>query len=166
MSDTGIRIEGLKKRYGHGEAAVDALKDVNMSVAPGEVVGLIGPSGSGKSTLLKCLGAVIEPTAGRMWLGDELIFDDGVLDQVFDLVLADLDRVVVAEQLLLDRLAVDVGAVGAVEVFDEDVGAHHLQHGVFAADREVVDHDVVVGPATEGGLVLGDLNLLDHHAVQ
>jgi len=46
-------------------------------VAPGEVVGLIGPSGSGKSTLLKCLGAVIEPTAGRMWLGDELIFDDG-----------------------------------------------------------------------------------------
>ena len=77
MSETGIRIEGLKKRYGHGEAAVDALKDVNMSVAPGEVVGLIGPSGSGKSTLLKCLGAVIEPTAGRMWLGDELIFDDG-----------------------------------------------------------------------------------------
>jgi putative ABC transport system ATP-binding protein len=34
------------------------------------VVGLIGPSGSGKSTLLKCLGAVIEPTAGRMTLGD------------------------------------------------------------------------------------------------
>ena len=63
MSETGIRIEGLKKRYGHGEAAVDALKDVNMIVAPGEVVGLIGPSGSGKSTLLKCLGAVIEPTA-------------------------------------------------------------------------------------------------------
>ena len=77
MAATGIRIEGLKKRYGHGEAAVDALKNVNMTVAPGEVVGLIGPSGSGKSTLLKCLGAVIEPTAGRMWLGDELIFDDG-----------------------------------------------------------------------------------------
>lgn len=36
-----------------------------MQVAPGEVVGLIGPSGSGKSTLLKCLGVVIEPTAGR-----------------------------------------------------------------------------------------------------
>ena len=48
-----------------------------MHVAPGEVVGLIGPSGSGKSTLLKCLGAVIEPTAGRMTLGDEVIYDDG-----------------------------------------------------------------------------------------
>jgi len=42
-----------------------------MQVSPGEVVGLIGPSGSGKSTLLKCLGAVIDPTAGRMTLDDE-----------------------------------------------------------------------------------------------
>ena len=77
MSEAGIRIEGLRKRYGEGDTAVDALKDVNMVVAPGEVVGLIGPSGSGKSTLLKCLGAVIEPTAGRMILGGQTIYDDG-----------------------------------------------------------------------------------------
>jgi putative ABC transport system ATP-binding protein len=77
MNDAGIRIEGLRKRYGAGETAVDALKDVNMSVAPGEVVGLIGPSGSGKSTLLKCLGAVIEPSGGRMTLGGHVIYDDG-----------------------------------------------------------------------------------------
>ena len=76
MKGFGIHIEGLRKRYGEGDTAVDALKDVNMTVAPGEVVGLIGPSGSGKSTLLKCLGAVIEPTAGRMTLGDEVIFED------------------------------------------------------------------------------------------
>ena len=76
MQTFGIKIEGLSKRYGTGDTAVNALKDVNMTVAPGEVVGLIGPSGSGKSTLLKCLGAVIEPTAGRMTLGDEVIFDD------------------------------------------------------------------------------------------
>lgn len=75
MAGNGILIEELTKRYGHGDTAVDALKGVNMSVAPGEVVGLIGPSGSGKSTLLKCLGAVIDPTAGRMTLGDEVIFD-------------------------------------------------------------------------------------------
>lgn len=58
-----------------GDTAVDALKDVNMKVSPGEVVGLIGPSGSGKSTLLKCLGAVITPSGGRMSLGNEVIFD-------------------------------------------------------------------------------------------
>ena len=47
MKGFGIHIEGLRKRYGEGDTAVDALKDVNMTVAPGEVVGLIGPSGSG-----------------------------------------------------------------------------------------------------------------------
>jgi len=73
----GILIEKIRKRYGSGSTVVDALKDVNMRVAPGEVVGLIGPSGSGKSTLLKALGAVIDPSGGRMTLGDELIYDDG-----------------------------------------------------------------------------------------
>lgn len=76
MSKKGIRIENLSKRYGEGDTAVFALKDVNMLVAPGEVVGLIGPSGSGKSTLLKCLGAVIDPTAGRMVLDEEVIYDN------------------------------------------------------------------------------------------
>ena len=73
----GIRIEGLRKVYGSGNTAVEALTNVNMSVAPGEVVGLVGPSGSGKSTLLKCLGAIIEPTCGRMTLGAEVIYDNG-----------------------------------------------------------------------------------------
>jgi putative ABC transport system ATP-binding protein len=77
VAELGIRIEGLRKRYGQGDTAVDALKDVNMTVAPGEVVGLIGPSGSGKSTLLKCLGAVIEPSGGRMVLGGKPIYDGG-----------------------------------------------------------------------------------------
>jgi putative ABC transport system ATP-binding protein len=75
MLGKGIRIEGLYKRYGKGDTAVDALKGVDMQVTPGETVGLIGPSGSGKSTLLKCLGAVIEPTSGRMILGEEVIYD-------------------------------------------------------------------------------------------
>ena len=73
----GILIEGLRKVYGAGDTAVEALKNVNLQVSPGEVVGLVGPSGSGKSTLLKCLGAVIDPTAGRMTLGEELIYDEG-----------------------------------------------------------------------------------------
>ena len=77
MTAKGIRVEGLSKSFGKGDTAVHALKDVNLQVSPGEVVGLVGPSGSGKSTLLKCLGAVIDPTAGRMALGDEVIYDNG-----------------------------------------------------------------------------------------
>ena len=73
----GIKIENLRKVYGQGDTAVEALKNVNMYVAPGEVVGLVGPSGSGKSTLLKCLGAIIEPSSGKMTLGEEIIYDNG-----------------------------------------------------------------------------------------
>ncbi|MCY1556027.1 hypothetical protein D9M68_927360 [compost metagenome] len=67
--------------------------------------------------------------------------------------------------MLLDGLAIDVGAVGAVEVFQEHIGARHLHHGVLPADGEVVDHDIVVGTATERGAVLGELHLLDDDAV-
>ena len=72
----GIILENVVKTYGTGETAVHALRCVNMAVAKGEVVGLIGPSGSGKSTLLKCLGAVIEPTSGKMTIGDQCIYDN------------------------------------------------------------------------------------------
>lgn len=76
MQQYGIQISGLSKTFGRGDTAVHALKQINMQVAPGEVVGLIGPSGSGKSTLLKCLGAIIEPSAGQMHIGDQLIYDN------------------------------------------------------------------------------------------
>ena len=76
LHENGILIAGLRKRYGAGDTAVDALNGVDMQVAPGEVVGLVGPSGSGKTTLLKCLGAVIEPSAGRMTLGEQVIYED------------------------------------------------------------------------------------------
>jgi putative ABC transport system ATP-binding protein len=74
---SGIHITGLRKCYGSGDTAVEALKSVDLAVGPGEVVGLVGPSGSGKSTLLKCLGAIIEPTSGHMAIGDETIYDNG-----------------------------------------------------------------------------------------
>ncbi|MBS4096791.1 MAG: ABC transporter ATP-binding protein [Sulfuricella sp.] len=74
--EPAIKLEGLVKRYGSGAAAVDALKGVDMEVWPGEVVGLLGPSGSGKTTLLQCLGAVIDPTAGRISLGGQTTFDN------------------------------------------------------------------------------------------
>lgn len=65
----------MSKHFGEGEARVDALVDVTMSVSPGEVVGLIGASGSGKSTLLSVIGCVTEPSGGRMCLDGELVYD-------------------------------------------------------------------------------------------
>lgn len=74
-----IRMENVVKTYGSGAMAVHAIKGVNLEVFPGEVVGLMGASGSGKTTLLQCLGAVIEPTGGKIELGGEAIYDDGWL---------------------------------------------------------------------------------------
>ena len=65
-----FRLEGVQKRYGDGEAAVMALRGVDLAVARGELIVLLGPSGSGKSTLLNILGGLDRPTAGHAWFGD------------------------------------------------------------------------------------------------
>jgi len=63
-----IEVAHLGRRYGEGEAAVEALVDVNLSVARGEMVALMGPSGSGKSTLMNILGLFDRATSGTYTL--------------------------------------------------------------------------------------------------
>jgi putative ABC transport system ATP-binding protein len=58
-----VRLEHVSKRYGSGEVAVDAVKDVTLSIGRGELVVVLGPSGSGKTTLLNLIGG-IEPASG------------------------------------------------------------------------------------------------------
>jgi len=60
-----IRVEHLKKRYADG---VEVLKDINIEIADGEIVSLIGPSGTGKSTFLRCLNRLETPTSGHIWV--------------------------------------------------------------------------------------------------
>jgi polar amino acid transport system ATP-binding protein len=70
---SAIRAERLVKRYGDHTV----LKGVDLDVAPGEVVCVIGPSGSGKSTLLRCLNLLELPTSGRVFLGEDEITAPG-----------------------------------------------------------------------------------------
>ncbi|MEV4081778.1 ATP-binding cassette domain-containing protein, partial [Nonomuraea fuscirosea] len=64
----GLVVEGVTLALGDGDATVTALDDVNLDVAPGEFVAVVGPSGSGKSSLLAVAGALTTPDTGRVLL--------------------------------------------------------------------------------------------------
>lgn len=70
-----LKVEKLTKSYGTGEAKVDALKNINLSINKGEFVAIVGPSGSGKSTLLHLLGGVDKPTSGNVFINDVDIYN-------------------------------------------------------------------------------------------
>jgi putative ABC transport system ATP-binding protein len=69
-----FQLDELRKTYGEGDAAVHALRGVNLTIAEGELLVLLGPSGSGKSTLLNILGGLDRPTAGNVYFrGQNLV---------------------------------------------------------------------------------------------
>jgi len=61
-------MQGVTTTFGSGDAAVHALEDIDLEIAPGELLVVLGPSGSGKTTLLNVLGGIEPPTAGSVWV--------------------------------------------------------------------------------------------------
>ncbi len=64
-----VRAERVHKRFGR----LEALRGIDLTVAPGEVTVIIGPSGSGKSTFLRCINHLAQISAGRLWVDGELV---------------------------------------------------------------------------------------------
>src|SRR5512134_3752297 len=73
FKNEALNISHVTKRYGSGSTEVTAVRDVSLSVQPGEVVLIMGPSGSGKTTLLSMLGALLRPTEGTIQLNGTVI---------------------------------------------------------------------------------------------
>lgn len=65
-----IRTQGLKKSYGEGELLVHVLKGLDLTIADGEFVAIVGASGAGKSTLLYQMSLLDEPTGGEVYVND------------------------------------------------------------------------------------------------
>ncbi|MFK0138311.1 amino acid ABC transporter ATP-binding protein [Streptomyces murinus] len=74
MSTPEIRVQGLHKSFGDNHV----LRGIELEIAQGEVVCVIGPSGSGKSTLLRCVNLLEEPTAGQVFVGGTEVTDPNV----------------------------------------------------------------------------------------
>ena len=79
--DALVSLRCISKHFGEGEARIDALRDISIDIAPGEVVALRGPSGSGKTTLLNVIAFILDPSGGSMSLDGEVVFDGKWLRQ-------------------------------------------------------------------------------------
>ncbi|KAA0254670.1 MAG: ABC transporter ATP-binding protein [Acidobacteria bacterium] len=160
-----IRLEGVRREYVVGGRPVHALRGLDLTIASGEYVSVMGPSGSGKSTLLHLLGCLDRPTGGRYLLeGRDVgaLSDDELADarrrkigfvfQTFHLV----PRLTAAENVELpmvfagvpraDRRGRALSALSAVGLLER---AHHRPDQLSGGERQRVAlaRAVVLGPA-------------------
>lgn len=120
-----LRIEGLKVIY---DKKVLALENVDLSIADGEFVGVIGSSGSGKSTLIKCINLLVRPTEGNIFIDETNIMKldhNGLRDirkgigfifQDYNLI----DRSTVIDNVLIGRLAYKSSIQSLFRLFSMD----------------------------------------------
>jgi putative ABC transport system ATP-binding protein len=177
MSTTpALEILDVSRIHGRGDTAVHALRGLNLTVAPGELVAVMGPSGSGKSTLLNLAGGLDQATAGRVRVhGQELgSLSKGELARVrrrkvgyvfqdYNLIPSltaaenvslplELDRVKTREATRLARLALDeVGLDGQHDRFPDDLSGGQQQR--IAIARAVVgERSVILADEPTGAL--------------
>src|SRR5437870_10884385 len=68
-----IELRNVFRSFDQDEARVDAVRGIDLAIARGEFVAVIGPSGSGKSTILNLIGALDQPTSGEVWLAGQAL---------------------------------------------------------------------------------------------
>jgi len=79
MAEEVLRVERLRKVFGSGAQAVEALKGIDLVAHEGELIALLGPSGSGKSTLLLSIALIELPTSGRVVIEGREVFNEGTV---------------------------------------------------------------------------------------
>jgi len=135
-----IEIKGLEFAYGPSEPRV--VKDLNLTIEPGEFVAIVGPSGAGKSTLLKLLVGLYEPTSG------EVLIDGRPIKTLGTATLRRQVGVVMQEdQLLAGTIAENIA------LFDDRINMEHVR---FCAVLATIDAEIMAFPMQYNSLV-GDM---------
>ena len=137
--NVGLMCRGLTKQYGN----IEVLKSVNLSLRPGQVVGLIGENGAGKSTFNSIIAGVVRPTAGQMWIdgqeyaphspSDAIARGVALIHQEIRL----LPGLSVAENIFLGRLPMRYGRVDRASM-EEQTAVVLAALGVRATPRQPV----------------------------
>ncbi len=148
-----LELKNLSKTYKTGDTA---LSDVTLSIPKGQILGLIGPSGAGKSTLIRCINRLVEPSSGKVMLGDVDLAQLGKADlrrqrrrigmifQEYSLV----ERLTVMENVLSGRL----GYVPFWRSFFRKYPAADVQRAYQLLDRVgLLDHADKRADALSGG---------------
>jgi putative ABC transport system ATP-binding protein len=124
-----ITVQDLRKTYGSGDTLVHAVDGVSFSVAPGEFVVLLGASGSGKTTTLNLIGAIEQPTSGRLEVAGH---DLAVLDEHGR---TEYRRREVGFVFQLYNLVPSLTALENVQLIAEITGPNGEQRALAALDR-------------------------------
>ena len=105
MQEPIIQITDLNKTFGAGPTAVHALEQINLSIYPGEIFGIIGLSGAGKSTLVRCMNLLERPTSGSVMVdGKEMT---KLPDKELRKARKDISMIFQSFNLLMQRTALD-----------------------------------------------------------
>ena len=145
-----IDVKSVAKHFGEGETRVDALRDVDLQVRAGEVIALLGPSGSGKTTLLNVIGCILAPSAGRVTLDGETVFEGQWLRR--DLRRLRLDKIgfIFQSHNLLPFLTAEENVAVVLDLAGWSVEKGRARAGDLLGYLEV-DHRAAVKPALLSG---------------
>ena len=175
-----LKVQDLCKTYGKGEAKVEALKKVSLSLDKGEFAAVVGESGSGKSTLLNCIGALDTPTSGHILVDGQDLFsmkeeqrtifrrrNIGFIFQSFQLVSELNVEQNIIFPLLLDYRKPDPAEVEEIlDLLGLTERRHHLPNQLSGGQQQ----RVAIGRAliTKPKLILADepTGALDSHSSQ
>ena len=151
---SGLRIENLSFAYRGSER--EALRDISLEIAPGEVIALVGENGSGKTTLVKLLCRLYDPDKGRITLDGEDLrdYDVNELRRQISVVFQDYNHysLTFSENIWLGDLSGDAGAQAPDAQTQKAIRSAAIQSGADdVAERLPQGYDTLLGRSFEGG---------------